>query len=192
MQTKENLSGEINKAIQVLEKGGLIVYPTDTIWGIGCDATNEDAVERIYQLKKKEDTKTLSCLVANDFMLEKYLEKVPEIAYDIIDLSEKPVTIIYDKPKGVAKNLIPPDNTLAIRVASDKFCRYLINKFGKPLVATDANISGRPTPLDFQEIDEAILKGADYVVNLNRNQKTGTPSSIIKLGNDSTVKIIRE
>ena len=158
MQTKEQLSREINKAIQVLEKGGLIVYPTDTIWGIGCDATNEDAVGRIYQLKKRENTKTLICLVANDFMLEKHVAKVPGIAYDIIDLSEKPITIIYDNPKGVAKNLIPQENTLAIRVATDKFCRYLINKFGKPLVATAANISGRPTPQGFQEIDEAILR----------------------------------
>lgn len=186
------MTEEINKCISVLEKGGLILYPTDTIWGIGCDATNEIAVQKIFSLKQREDSKTLICLVSNDAMLEKHIEKVPEVAYDIIDLSIKPTTIIYDSPKGVAKNLIASDDTLAIRIASDKFCQYLINKFKKPIVSTSANISGQPTPKSFNEITGQILKGVDYVVNLHRNDNKGVPSSIIKLGNDGTVKVIRE
>jgi len=186
------MNEEINKCIEVLQNGGLILYPTDTVWGIGCDATNEEAVKRVYDLKKRKDSKALICLVANDVMLERTVEEVPEVAYDIIDLSTKPTTIIYDKPKGVAKNLVAEDNTLAIRVASDKFCRYLINKFKKPIVSTSSNLSGKPTPKSFNEIDPVILKGVDYVVNLQPEQKSAVPSAIIKLGNDGTVKIIRK
>lgn len=186
------MTAEINNVIGVLEKGGLILYPTDTIWGIGCDSTNEEAIKKVYELKKRNDSKALICLVANDFMLERYVSEVPEAAWDIIDLSTKPTTIIYDNPTGVAKNLVASDNTLAIRVASDKFCQYLIDKFKKPIVSTSANISGFPAPQSFDEIDELILKGVDYVVNLHRDKKSGPPSSIIKLGNDGTVKVIRE
>ncbi len=189
---QNNLTTEINKAIAVLEKGGLILYPTDTIWGIGCDATNAQAVQQVYRLKNRADSKALICLVANGAMLERHVADVPEVAYDIIDLSDKPVTIIYDNPKGVAKNLIAPDNTLAIRVASDKFCQYLINKFKKPIVSTSANVSGAPSPKGFQQISPAILKGVDYVVNLRPESKRTDPSSIIKLGNDGTVKVIRK
>ena len=183
---------EINKCIEILSNGGLILYPTDTVWGIGCDATNEEAVAKIYALKKRANTKTMICLVANDFMLEKHVSAVPEVAYDIIDLATKPTTIVYDAPKGVAKNLVAEDNTLAIRIASDKFCQYLINKFKKPIVSTSANITGEPTPQTFKEISGAILKGVDYVVNLHQDKNSETPSSIIKLGNDGVVKIIRE
>ena len=183
---------EINKCIEILSNGGLILYPTDTVWGIGCDATNEEAVAKIYALKKRANTKTMICLVANDFMLEKHVSAIPEVAYDIIDLATKPTTIVYDAPKGVAKNLVAEDNTLAIRIASDKFCQYLINKFKKPIVSTSANIAGEPTPQTFKEISGAILKGVDYVVNLHQNKNSETPSSIIKLGNDGVVKIIRE
>jgi len=186
------MTEEINKAIEVLQSGGLLLYPTDTVWGIGCDATNEDAVRKVYELKQRGDSKALICLVANDFMLEKYITNVPEVAWDIIDLSDKPTTIIYDLPRDVAKNLIAADNTLAVRIASDKFCQYLINKFKKPIVSTSANISGSPTPKSFNEINEYIFKGVDYVVNLNRDKNKSQPSSIIKLANDGTVKVIRE
>ncbi|TVZ17215.1 L-threonylcarbamoyladenylate synthase [Maribacter sp. MAR_2009_72] len=186
------MTEEINKCIEVLENGGLILYPTDTVWGIGCDATNAEAVKKVYALKVRDDSKALICLVANDAMLEKHVEKVPELAYDIIDLATKPTTIIYDRPRGVAKNLIAPDNTLAIRVATDKFCQYLIGKFKRPIVSTSANISGHPTPKSFQNIEEAILKGVDYVVNLHREKQNSSSSSIIRLSNDNTVKIIRE
>lgn len=185
------MTEEINKCLEVLKKGGLILYPTDTVWGIGCDATNEAAVKKVYELKRREDSKALICLVGSDVMLEKHVEKVPDVAYDIMDLSEKPVTIIYDSPKGVALNLIAEDNTMAIRVASDKFCKYLITKFKKPIVSTSANVSGKPTPHSFAQIDHAILKGVDYAVTLHRDKTNNAPSSIIKLGNDATVKIIR-
>lgn len=187
-----DISQELNACLEVLVNGGLILYPTDTVWGIGCDATNDAAVQKVYDLKNREDSKALICLVANDAMLERYIEKVPELAYDIMDLSTKPTTIIYDRPKGVALNLIASDNTLAVRVASDKFCRYLINKFRKPIVSTSANVSGHASPRDFQDISETILKGVDYVVNLQPEQATAVPSSIIKLGNNGTVKVIRE
>lgn len=183
---------EINKAIAVLENGGLILYPTDTVWGLGCDATNEEAVSKVYKLKERTDSKALICLVANDAMLERHVAKVPEIAYDIMDLSTKPTTIVYDNPQGIAKNLIANDNTLAIRVASDKFCQYLINKYKKPIVSTSANISGQASPKQFSEISEAILEGVDYVVNLQQQKMAHTPSAIIKLGTDGIVKVIRE
>ncbi|MDE3741888.1 L-threonylcarbamoyladenylate synthase [Maribacter polysaccharolyticus] len=186
------MTTEINNCIEILSNGGLILYPTDTVWGIGCDATNAAAVEKVYDLKKRNDSKALICLVANDAMLERHVEKVPEVAYDILDLATKPTTIIYDKPIGLAKNAIAQDNTIAIRVASDKFCQYLINKFKKPIISTSANIAGEPTPRGFHEISDLILKGVDYVVNLQHEKKNGPPSSIIKLGNDGTVKIIRE
>ncbi|MDC6352537.1 L-threonylcarbamoyladenylate synthase [Zeaxanthinibacter sp. PT1] len=182
---------EINECIAVLERGGLILYPTDTVWGIGCDATNKEAVSKVYELKRRPDSKALICLVANDFMLEKHVEEVPDLAYDIMDMSSKPTTIIYDRPKGIAPNLVAADNTLAIRVASDDFCRKLIGKFGNPIVSTSANISGDPTPQSFSEISNDILKGVDYAVNLQRQAINNTPSAIIRLGTDGTVKVIR-
>jgi L-threonylcarbamoyladenylate synthase len=131
-------------------------------------------------------------MVANDAMLERYIERVPDLAYDIMDLSTKPTTIVYDTPKGIAKNLVANDNTLAVRVASDKFCQYLINKFKKPLVSTSANISGKPTPQNFGQISPSILEGVDYVVNLYQDVHTARASAIIKLSNDGAVKVIRE
>lgn len=185
------IAAEISKCIDVLSKGGLILYPTDTVWGIGCDATNEAAVNKIYTLKKRPSTKALICLVADDYMLESHVEQVPDLAYDILDLSSRPTTIIYDAPKGISKNLIAEDNSLAIRVASDKFCKYLIKAFKKPLVSTSANIAGQPTPSSFAEITADILKGVDYVVNLDQDKEKNTASTIIKLGNDGVVKVIR-
>ncbi|WKB81517.1 L-threonylcarbamoyladenylate synthase [Cellulophaga lytica] len=188
----QSLIEEVNNCITVLQNGGVILYPTDTVWGIGCDATNEDAVNKIYKLKKRVNTKTMICLVANDFMLEKHVEKVPEVAFDIIDIADKPTTIVYDNPKNIAQNLIAKDNSLAIRVATDQFCQYLISKFKKPIVSTSANLSGEPTAKSFKEISSDILKGVDYAVNLQRNIQKVTPSSIIKLSNDGTVKVIRK
>lgn len=182
---------EINKAIEILQEGGLILYPTDTVWGIGCDATNKEAVSKVYGLKQRDDSKALICLVSNDAMLEKHVD-VSDLAYDIMDLATKPTTIIYDNPRGVAPNLVANDNTLAIRVASDKFCQYLIGKFKNPIVSTSANIAGKKTPTNFKEIDQAILKGVDYVVNLKPENQNPVPSSIIKLGKDGLVKVIRE
>lgn len=183
---------ELNNCINTLKNGGLILYPTDTVWAIGCDTTNEEAVKKVYQLKKREDSKALICLVANQAMLERHVEEVPDVAYDIIDLANKPTTIVFDKPKGLAKNLLATDNTIAMRVASDKFCQYLIHKFGKPIVSTSANVSGNLSPKKFSVIANEILAGVDYVVNLHREKENSSLSSIIKLSNDGTVKVIRE
>lgn len=187
-----NMQDEINTAVATLKQGGLLLYPTDTVWGIGCDATDEEAVARVYELKKRPDAKALICLVSDVPMLEKYIPEIADVTYDVIDLATRPTTIIYDNPKGIAANLVAPDNTLAIRVASDVFCQRLIRKFGKPLVSTSANISGAPTPQSYTEISNEILKGVDYVVNLHREAGGGQPSSIIKISKDGVVKIIRK
>lgn len=186
------MHSEIQQTIAVLNKGGLILYPTDTVWGIGCDATNEAAVKKVYELKRRADNKALICLVSDTRMLQRYVYEIPEAAYDIIELSNKPTTIIYDRPMNLATNLVADDNTIAIRVASDEFCQKLIRKFKRPLVSTSANISGNPTPKSFAEISSEILKGVDYVVNLQLEKKNTQPSSIIKIGNDAVVKIIRK
>ncbi len=188
----KQLIQEVNTCFTILQQGGIILYPTDTVWGIGCDATNEEAVKKIYALKKRDDSKAMICLVANEYMLEKHVKEVPQMAYQLIELSEKPITIIYDHPAGIAQNLIAEDQTLAIRVARDTFCQYLIKKLKNPIVSTSANISGSPTPSSFKEISNVILKGVDYVVNLEHDKIKSRPSSIIKLSNDGRVKVIRE
>ena len=183
---------EVNKAVQILKQGGIILYPTDTIWGIGCDATNFDAVKRIYELKQREESKSMICLVSNFNMLNQYVEDVPEIAYDILKYANKPTTIIYDKPIHIAENIVADDNTLAIRIVNHTFCNQLIKKFKKPIVSTSANISNKPSPKSYSEISPEILKGVDYVVNLDRKKKSIKASSIIKLSGDGMVKVIRE
>ncbi len=183
---------EINNALTILKKGGLILYPTDTVWGIGCDATNPEAVEKVFQLKKRSDLKSLICLVSDFRMLNEYVENVPEVAYDILKYAKKPTTIIYDDPIRVAENIIAQDNSLAIRVPKDDFCKKLIQKFRRPLVSTSANLSGEKTPQNFKEINPVILEGVDYVVNLQHEKKSGKPSAIIKLKNDGSVKVIRK
>lgn len=187
-----SMKEEIERCVSILNKGGLILFPTDTVWGIGCDATNEEAVKKVYQLKKRPDTKAMSCLVAHTRMLERHVYEVPDPAYDLIEFSNKPVTIIYDRPLNVAKNLIGSDDTLGIRVASDEFCQRLTARLKRPVVATSANFSDRPTPRGYAEIDEKILKGVDYIVNLHRDKKNGPPSMIIRLGNSGLVKILRK
>lgn len=186
------MHSEINNALQVLKNGGLILYPTDTVWGIGCDATNIDAVKKVYQLKQREDSKALICLVADDRMLKKYVKKIPEAALNIIDITEKPTTIIYDEAQNLAINLIAEDQTIAIRIPDDEFCYQLSRKLNGAIVSTSANISGQPTPKSFKEIAPEVLKAVDYVVNLQREKICDKPSSIIKLSNNGIVKIIRK
>ncbi|UNY97568.1 threonylcarbamoyl-AMP synthase [Zhouia spongiae] len=186
------MKNEIQQALEALNNGGLILYPTDTVWGIGCDATNPEAVKKVYELKQREDSKALICLVSDIRMLEKFIFEVPEVAYQLIEATDKPTTIIYDKPINIADNLIAPDRTLAVRVASDEFCQRMIRQFKRPLVSTSANISGRPTPQSYSEINPEILKGVDYVVNLHRDKKCNKPSTIIKIGNNGVFKIIRK
>ena len=182
---------EINNALEILKIGGLILYPTDTVWGIGCDATNAEAVKKVYELKQREDSKALICLVADDRMLKKYVKKIPEAALNIIDITEKPTTIIYDEAQNLATNLIADDGTIAIRIPDDDFCYQLSRKLNTAIVSTSANISGLPTPKSFKEISQEVIKGVDYVVNLHREKICNKPSSIIKLSNTGIVKIIR-
>lgn len=182
---------EIQKAIEVLKQGGIILYPTDTVWGIGCDASNPEAVQKIYKLKKRVETKAMICLTADDRMLKKYIKQIPPAALDIIDITDIPTTIIYDEPQNLAENLIGEDNTIAIRIPDDEFCYQLLRRFNGALVSTSANISGKPTPKSFKEISNEILKGVDYVVDLHREKKAEKPSSIIKLSNSGVVKVIR-
>jgi len=183
---------EINNCLNTLKKGGIILYPSDTVWGIGCDATNYEAVQKIFELKKRVDSKAMICLVHDFKMLNQYVEDVPEVIYDIIKYAVNPTTIIYDRPLHVAENLIAKDNSLAIRVVREGFSNKLLRKFKKPIVSTSANLSGKAAPNNFQEINKAILEGVDYIVNLNRKNSTPKPSSIIKITTDGSVKVIRK
>ena len=185
------MNSEINKSLQVLKNGGLILYPTDTVWGIGCDATNVEAIKKIFKLKQREDSKTLICLVADDRMLKKYVKKIPEAAFSIIDITDKPTTIVYDDAQNLASNLIANDGSIAIRIPDDDFCYWLSRKFNGAIVSTSANISGQLTPKCFKEISDEILKGVDYIVNLHHEKICNKPSSIIKLNTNGEVKVIR-
>ena len=186
------MNEEINKALKTLKQGGVILYPTDTVWGIGCDANNPEAVKKIYELKQREDSKALICLVADDRMLKKYVKEIPKAALEIIEITNKPTTIIYDEAQNLAQNLIAQDGTIAIRIPDDDFCYWLSRKLNGAIVSTSANISGQPTPKSFKEIAPEVLKGVDYVVNLHHEKICSKPSSIIKLSNNGVVKIIRE
>ncbi|SHF74487.1 translation factor SUA5 [Flavobacterium segetis] len=186
------MNDEILKAYDIIKEGGIILYPTDTVWGIGCDATNAEAVAKIYQLKKRAESQNMIVLMNGDKMMHNVFTEIPEVAWQIIELSENPTTLILDKPKNVAANLIATDNTLGIRIVKEPFCFKLLEKLKKPLVSTSANISGKPTPKSFKEISPEILKGVDYIVNLQRDKIGGKPSTIIKLSLDNQVKIIRK
>lgn len=183
---------EISKTLKVLNEGGLILYPTDTIWGIGCDATNSDAVKKIYDLKKRMDSKSMLVLVDNDETLNRYVDDIPEVAFELIEAADRPLTIIYDHPVGVAPNLLAEDGSLGIRITEDPFCRELCRRLRKPLVSTSANISGQKSPSNFSQISEEIKKGVDYVVEYRQNEQSASkPSNIIKLSDGGVIKIIR-
>lgn len=181
---------EILQSLDVLKKGGTLLYPTDTVWGLGCDATNASAVSKIFQIKQRAETKSMLCLVSNLAMLEKYVE-VPDAAYSILEHANKPTTIIYDNPTGIAENMVAPNNTLGIRLVKHGFAHQLLQKFRKPIVSTSANISGFPNPKNFAEINPDILNSVDYVVNLPDENATATPSCIIRVQADGQVAIIR-
>jgi L-threonylcarbamoyladenylate synthase len=185
------MMNELKNALTVLKNGGIILYPTDTVWGIGCDATNVKAVAKIYALKQREDAKSMICLVADDRMLKKYVKNVPQVAQNIFDIAENPITIIYDNAQELAHNLIGLDKSIAIRIPDDEFCYQLTRKLNGAIVSTSANLSGAPTPESFKEISPDILKGVDYIVNLHQDKKMAKPSSIIKLNSDGIVEIIR-
>jgi len=189
----DELADEIKICVDVLRKGGLILYPTDTIWGIGCDATDEEAVRRIFGLKKRDDSKSMILLLDNEAKLQSYVREVPEMAWDLIECAEKPLTIIYDGARNLASNVIAEDGSVAIRVTKDEFCKKLVERFRKPIVSTSANISGNPPPQSFSDIDETIPDGVDYVVNLRQHETSkASPSTIIRLRVNGQFEFIRK
>lgn len=183
---------DLKKAVEVLKNGGVILYPTDTVWGIGCDATNLAAVKRIYDIKQRADSKSMLVLIENPNMLTSYVREVPEVAWQLIEVADKPLTIIYPGAKNLASNLIAPDGTIGIRVTSELFTEHLIQRVRRPIVSTSANLTGQPTPANFYEIGEEIKSLVDYVV-LYRQDDTDkcSPSSILQLGTGGEIKIIR-
>lgn len=185
---------EIQETIKILRKGGTILYPTDTIWGIGCDATNAHAVEKVYQLKRRNESKSFIILLDDVARLEKYVEKVFPIALDLIQQYTKPLTIIYPNAKNLAKGVAAEDHSIGIRVTRDPFCKSLIKTFGKPLVSTSANISGQETPYSFDKVSEKIKKNVNYIVPLRWNEVAGQihPSTIIKMQEDGTFTLVRD
>jgi len=188
-----SFSDDLSKATEVLRSGGVILYPTDTIWGIGCDATNPVAVKRVYEIKQREDVKSMLILMENPNLLNSYVSEVPEIAWDLIEVSDKPITIIYPGAKNLAANLIAPDGSIGIRLTDEPFTQQLIQRFRKPVVSTSANISGQKTPQNFHEISEEVKIAVDYIVQYRQEDLYKiNPSSIIKLGKGGEIEIIRK
>lgn len=184
---------DIKSALAVLQKGGVILYPTDTIWGIGCDACNEEAVKRVYEIKNRADSKSMLVLMENVALLDRYVDEVPDIAFDLIELTDKPLTIIYDGAKNLAKNLVAEDGSIGIRITAEEFSSELIRRFKRPIVSTSANKSGNPSPSCFDEIDQEIIDSVDYVVKYRQDDThKAAPSGIIKLGRGGEIKVIRE
>ncbi len=192
MTSMSDVNKEVFNAYEVIKNGGIILYPTDTVWGIGCDATNEEAVKRIFELKKRAESKSMIILVNNDRLLYQVFKNIPQVAFDILDCSDKPTTLILDHPAKVAKNLIASDDSLGIRIVNTPFCYNLIERMKRPLVSTSANISGMPTPVQFKDISDEIKNGVDYIVGLDQEKKSEKSSTIIKLTSDSKVTIIRK
>ncbi len=187
------MNEDLKKAVEILKQGGIILYPTDTIWGIGCDATNEEAVDKLFAIKKREKDKSMLILLDNPAKLQTYVEDVPEIAWDLIDLTDKPLTIIFNGAKNLAPNLICDDGTIGIRITSEDFSRDLCMRFRKPIVSTSANFSGMKSPLNFNQIDSEIIDLVDYVVEYRQNEMMKqVPSSIIKLEANGNIEIIRK
>ena len=181
---------ELSTSIENLKAGNLFLYPTYTVWGLGCDATNSEAVSKVYELKNREERKSLVVLVSSVEMLKEYVELVPEKAIDILQNTNKPTTIIYGKAKNLANNAVAIDGSIAIRIPAHTFCLELIQKLGKPIVSTSANVSGEATPKSFSEISQPILDGVDYIVNLERDKITDKSSTILKI-NGGDIEVIR-
>ena len=191
-QVKAQMDADITQCLKVLSDGGLILYPTDTVWGIGCDATNAEAVKRVYQLKQRDDSKALIVLIDSADHLDHYVVDVPEIARELIDVAVKPLTIIYEGAYNLASNVLGDEDSVGIRIPHDEFCHRLCERFGKPIVSTSANVSGAPTAKTFKDIAPDIVKGVDYAVEYRRDDATAhQPSNIILLARDGTFKIIR-
>lgn len=183
---------QIKNACEVLRNGGLILYPTDTIWGIGCDATNPEAVKRVYQLKRRDDSKSMIVLIEHPADAALWVENVPEIADQLWEVTDKPLTLILDGGTGLAGNLLPPEKTVALRPVRNDFCQKLLRRFKKPIVSTSANVSGESAPARFGDIPDAIRDGVDFVVDpACEGDTTGTASSIIRLSGDGQFTILR-
>lgn len=188
----DKLKEEIRNTLEVLKNGGIILYPTDTIWGLGCDATNREAVKRIYEIKKRADNKSMLVLLDDAGKLASYAD-VPDIALDLVEIADKPTTIIYPGAKRLAPNLIAEDGTVGIRITNEEFTKSLLFRYNKPIVSTSANISGEPSPRFFDEISEEVKNAVDYIVCYRQNDhKPTSPSSIIKLGMGGEIEIIRK
>jgi L-threonylcarbamoyladenylate synthase len=186
------INQEVHQAFEIIQQGGIILYPTDTIWGIGCDATNPEAIAKIYKLKKREKNKSLICLVNGEKMMYQIFKDIPEVAWQILDLTDRPTTLILDNPRNVAASIIADDNSLGIRMVKEPFCYKLMERMKKPLIATSANVSGMFSPKSFKEIAPEIINGVDYVVNLHREKVCDKSSAILKLTHDAKVTIIRK
>jgi len=183
---------EIENSVHVLTKGGILLYPTDTVWGIGCDATNYNAVKRIYKLKKRTEAKSMIMLVCDIDMLKEYVKNIPDFTFDLIQSFERPTSVIYPEAKNIAKNLVGPDGSICIRIVKDPFCKQMVTLFGKPVVSTSANLSGETTPLLFSKIKPEIIKSVDYVVKIDHDKiKQVKSSTIIKLTSDGCYEIVR-
>lgn len=188
-----NRQDDIKKAVEVMKNGGVILYPTDTVWGIGCDATNEKAVAKVYKIKKRDDSKALICLVDSDTRLQRYVRNAPEVAWSVMELATKPTTVIFDNAVNLAPNLIAEDGSIAIRITNEEFSKELCYRFQKPIVSTSANISGQPAAENYCDISEELLNAVDYVCFSRRQEhKPHTPSSIIKIKNNGEINIIRK
>ena len=193
MQQQSAMQEEVARAVEVLRQGGIILYPTDTVWGLGCDATNAEAVAKIYALKQSENKKSMLVLCASADMVVRYVDRAPGIAYEVMELATKPLTLILPGAAGVAANLIPEEGTLGVRVPDHEFCRRLLRALGRPLVSTSANISGTETPVGLQDVAREIVDGVDFVVNPRFEGKpTRKASSIMAFGEGGEVKIIRD
>ncbi|OFX45610.1 MAG: threonylcarbamoyl-AMP synthase [Bacteroidetes bacterium GWA2_30_7] len=190
---EKNYLEEIKTVVKLLKEGKVILYPTDTIWGIGCDATNSEAVRRVYEIKKRIDSKSMLVLLDAPEKISLYIKQVPEIAWDIIDCTDEPLTIVYPEAIRIAKNLIAEDGSIGIRITKEKFSKDLIFRFNKPIVSTSANISGEPSPQSFHDISDEIKNQVDHIVKYSQNFKQNNkPSGIIKVGLKGEVKVIRE
>lgn len=184
---------DIENALITLREGGTILYPTDTIWGLGCDATNREAIEKIFKIKSRDDSKGLLILVNGENMVERYVKEVPEIAYELINVSDTPLTIIYPSGKNLAEGVCSPDGSVGIRICNDLFCNELITRFRKPIVSTSANISGNPSPGNYPEIEESVINKVDYVVKYRQDDRQKySASPVIRVDTDGTIKILRK
>ena len=191
-KNRAQLDADIVQCLKTLSSGGLILYPTDTVWGIGCDATNAEAVKKVYQLKQRDDSKALIVLIDSADHLDHYVVDVPMIARELIDVAVKPLTIIYEGAYNLAPNVLGADDSVGIRIPNDEFCHRLCERYGKPIVSTSANVSGAPTAKTFADINPSIVQGVDYAVEYRRHDNSRhEPSNIIMLGRDGTFKIIR-